>query len=144
MSCIYKILNLRNMHFFSLCDCVYVCIFPGCECARKSQTASDTVERWRETKRGENPRPQNQREDGTDLQWWDGHFRLFKKVQLVLRGTSVWMLLYFSHSLLSSLGAKPGGQPLGRLPFWRGRPWTGLATELWRRRSAAPAGFGHE
>lgn len=54
-------------------------MFPGGECARKSQTASDTVERWRETKRGEDPRPQNQREDGTDLQWWDGYFKLCLK-----------------------------------------------------------------
>lgn len=47
-------------------------------------------------------------------------------------------------SLLSSFSTQPRGQPVSRLPFWRGRPRPGLATELWRGRSAAPAGFGHE
>lgn len=47
-------------------------------------------------------------------------------------------------SLLSSFSAQHRGQPVRRLPFRRCRPGSGLATELWRGRSAAPAGFGDE
>lgn len=68
----------------------------------------------------------------------------FKKVQPVLKVISVRLFICFCFSLLSSLGTQFGGQPVGRLPLWRGRPWAGLATELWRGRSATPAGFSHE
>lgn len=54
------------------------------------------------------------------------------------------VLLCLFPSLLSSFSTQPRGQPVSRLAFWRGRPRTGLATELWRGRSAAPAGFGYE
>lgn len=47
-------------------------------------------------------------------------------------------------SLLSPFSAQPRGQPVSGLPFWGGGPRPGLATEFWRGRSAAPAGFGHE
>ena len=42
---------------------------PGGERARESQTAGDAAKGRGETTRGEDPCPQNQREDGTDLQW---------------------------------------------------------------------------
>lgn len=47
-------------------------------------------------------------------------------------------------SLLGSFSAQPRGQPVRGFPVRRCGPRSGLATELWRGRSAAPAGFGYE
>lgn len=61
-----------------------LCVFAGSECARKSQAAGDPLERWRAATGGENPRPQNQRKDGTDLQWWDMMPVFYKRLFSVL------------------------------------------------------------
>lgn len=69
------------------------CIFAGSECSRKSQAAGDPLERRRAATGGEDPRPQNQREDGPDLQWWD--------VKPVFSTRPLWVLGYIAAHLYS-------------------------------------------